>query len=128
MMVLGLLMILAAVLLGADFILENTQRSSGTIFNQTVDNWSLGGVFLAGGVTALVLALGLWLALGGAARKRRKKVTRKSRMRETQTQKESLVEENTRLAQQLEQERNAKAAAVVSPYDDDSDSGSSRVR
>lgn len=128
MVVLGLLLILAAVLFGADVILENTQPFSGTIFNQTITNLSLGGIFLAGAVTALALALGLWLVLGGAARKRRKQVQRKSRLRETESQKETLAEENARLARQLEQERKTKAATAVSPYDDESDSGSSRVR
>lgn len=124
MVVLGLLLIVAAVIFGTDVVLENTQHSGGTIFNQTIDNLSLGGIFLAGAVTALVLALGLWMMLSGAARKRRKRVERKSTLRETQTQKETLTEENARLARQLEQER--KAAA--SPYHDESDPGSTRVR
>ncbi len=128
MVVLGLLLVLAAVILGTDIVLENNERLSGTVFNQTLDNVSLGGMFLAGAVTALALALGLWLILGGAARKRRKRVERKSTLRETQTQKETLAEENARLARQLEQERTAKAATSVSPYDDESDSGSHRVR
>lgn len=128
MVVLGLLLVLAAVIFGADVVLENTQHSGGTIFNQTVDNLSLGGIFLAGAVTALILALGLWLVLGGAARKRRKRVARRSTLRETQTQKETLAEENSRLARQLEEERRAKAATAVSPYDDNPDSGSARVR
>lgn len=127
-MVLGLLLIVATVVFGADVVLENTQHSGGTIFNQTIDNLSLGGIFLAGAVTALLLALGLWLVLGGAARKRRKRVQHRSTLRETQSQKETLAEENARLARQLEQERQTKAAAVVSPYDDGPDPGSSRVR
>lgn len=128
MVVLGLLLIVATVVFGADVVLENTQHSGGTIFNQTINNLSLGGIFLAGAVTALLLALGLWLVLGGAARKRRKSVQRKSTLRESQTQKETLADENARLARQLETERQAKATAVVSPYDDDADPGSTRVR
>jgi uncharacterized protein HemX len=128
MVVLGLLLILAAVIFGADVVLENNKDIVGTIFNQTVHNLSLGGIFLAGAVTALVLALGLWLVLGGAARKRRKRVERKSTLRDTETQKESLAEENTRLARQLEEERKEKTTAAVSPYDDNSNPGSKRAR
>lgn len=118
MVVLGLLLIIIAVVFGADIVLENTASAVGKMFHQSVTNLSLGGIFLAGAVTALVLALGLWLVFGGAARKRRKRVERKSTLRETQAQRETLAEENARLARQLEQERAAKASAVVSPYDD----------
>jgi|SRR5664279_67280 hypothetical protein len=126
MVVLGLLLILAAVVLGTDIVLENTHHTGGTIFNQTVSSLSLGGIFLAGAITALVLALGLWLVLGGASRNRRKAAARKSTLRETQTQKETLAEENARLARQLEQER--AATASVSPYDEEPGGGSPRPR
>jgi len=117
MVVLGLLMIIIAVLFGADVVFENTASATGKMFHQSVSNLSLGGIFLAGAVTALVLALGLWLVFGGAARKRRKRAARKTTLKETQAERETLAEENARLARQLEQERAAKAAEAVSPYD-----------
>ncbi len=116
MVVLGLLLVVIAAVVGIDIVAENTTGTNGMIFQQTVTGLSLGGIFLAGAITALVLALGLWLMLGGLARSRRKRVARRSVIRETESQKESLAAENERLARQLEEERQSRASAPVSPY------------
>lgn len=115
MVVLGLLLAAIAAVVGVDIVLENTSRVSGTIFQQTVTGLSLGGVFLAGAIAALVFALGLWLLFGGAARARRRRQERRAALREAAQQKDSLAAENERLARALEEERQAQARQPIRP-------------
>lgn len=105
MVVLGVLLAVAAAVVGVDIVLENTSKVDGDIFQQTVTGLSLGGVFLAGAIAALIFALGLWLLFGGAARARRKRQERKSALREGTQQRDSLAAENERLARALDQQR-----------------------
>lgn len=121
MAVLGLVLVVVAVAFGTDIAVENTRAVSGKALGQTVTGWSLGGVFLAGAITALVLAVGLWLIFGGLARARRRRLAQRAALREREAQRETLAQENTRLAQALETQRTAEAAtpaAPVSPYDE----------
>jgi uncharacterized protein HemX len=120
MIVLGLLLVIIAGVVGTDIVLENTRGTTGMVFQQTVTGLSLGGVFLAGAVTALVLALGLWLLFRGAARARRRRVEAKRTQRSTAAERQDLAAENERLARKLEEERAARQSAPVSPYDDES--------
>ena len=114
MAVLGLILVVVAAVVGADIVLENTGSTTGTLFNQTVSDLSLGGVFLAGAVTALVLALGLWLLFGSAARARRRRQEAKQQRREVVAEKDTLAAENARLAQELERARSRTGGNVES--------------
>ncbi len=84
MTVLGLLLVLAAAGFTVWLVWENTQDASLTLGSASLDEISVGGVFLAGVATALVLALGLWMLTKGArrARVRRAEVKRLRRERD----------------------------------------------
>ncbi|MET0740483.1 MAG: hypothetical protein ABWZ26_02900 [Candidatus Nanopelagicales bacterium] len=84
MTVLGLLLVLAAAGLTIWLVWENTQDASLTLGSASLDEISVGGVFLAGVATALLFALGWWLLMNGArrARVRRAEVKRLRRERD----------------------------------------------
>lgn len=103
MAVLGFLLIVLAAVVGTDIVLENTESVTGELFAQTVTGLSLGGVFLAGAVAALIFALGLWMLFAGLARGRRRRAAQRAAIRQREAQRESLAEENARLARALEE-------------------------
>ena len=107
MLVLGLLLILAAVAIGGSAIYDGGEKATFEVFGQTVGT-TVGGVFVAGLATMLILLLGLWLLFASFGRARRRRVERKQarlRQRESVSQMEEeraqLRAENERLSEQL---------------------------
>lgn len=113
MAVLGLLLMLAAGALTAGILVSNTDKISPEAFGVSLANVSVGGLFVAGVVTALVFALGLWLLMRGLRRSRRRNVERRQIVRDTQEQQASLSAEKARLEKELEQERSRRATTPV---------------
>lgn len=112
MAVLGLLLMLAAGALTAGVVLSNTNRISAEAFGVTLSNVSVGGLFVAGVVTALVFALGLWMLLQGMRRARRRRLERREIVRDTRDQTASLAAERDRLEKELEAERARRAGTA----------------
>jgi uncharacterized integral membrane protein len=85
MLALGLLLFVVSGVVGLAVVLDNTDSVSMSAFGLTIDNVSLGGVFLAGAVAGLVFMLGLaMMAAGGRKRREQRKtvkVTRREKVR-----------------------------------------------
>ena len=122
MVVLGLILLVLCLALGAGLVLSNTETTSAEAFGVTLSNVSIGGLFLLGAALGALAMLGLSLMLAGAARKRAKKVALKREVQHVRTEQETLAEENARLQAQLEQERS------VYPGEGDAVTGGSEVR
>ncbi|HVE62968.1 MAG TPA: hypothetical protein VNB94_04110 [Mycobacteriales bacterium] len=128
MIVLGLVLVALATVAGTEIFLSNTEETTAEAFSQTLDNVSLGGFFLAGALTTLVLLFGISLINSGASRSRRRRGERKeteARQREIRenVEKERLaaVAEADRLREELAEERmnQATLGGVVPPPDID---------
>ncbi len=131
--VLGLVLVALAAVAGTEIFLSNTQETTAEAFNQTLANVSLGGFFLAGALTVLVLLFGISLINSGASRSRRRRGERKetdARQRDIKENAEkervAAVEEADRLREELAQERmnSATLGGVVPPPDIDDDAES----
>lgn len=108
--VLGLLLLLACLAVGAAVAVANTSATAVEGFGYSLSGLTLGGVFLVGmGLGALAL-LGLLMLLGGARRRRAARAAQRREVESVRTEQESLAEENARLQAELEENRN------VSPY------------
>lgn len=105
MVVLGLILLVVCLLLGAGIVLSNTDTTSAEAFGVSLSNVSIGGLFLLGAALGAIAMLGFGLMLVGAARKRAKKVALKREVKHVRTEQETLAEENARLQAQLQQER-----------------------
>ena len=105
MVVLGLILLVLCLVLGAGIVLSNTDPSSAEAFGVSLSNVSIGGLFLLGTAVGALAMLGLGLMLVGGARKRARKLRLKREVREVRTEQETLAEENARLQAQLEAER-----------------------
>lgn len=105
MVVLGLILLVLCLVLGAGVALSNTDSSSAEAFGVSLSNVSIGGLFLLGTAVGALAMLGLGLMLVGAARKRARKLRMRREVKEVRTEQETLAEENARLQAQLEAER-----------------------
>lgn len=105
MVVLGLILLVLCLVLGAGVALSNTDASSAEAFGVSLSNVSIGGLFLLGTAVGALAMLGLGLMLVGAARKRARKLRIKREVKEVRSEQETLTEENARLQAQLEAER-----------------------
>jgi hypothetical protein len=103
--VLGLLLLVLSGLLTAGMVLQNTDPASVTLFGHAVSGLTIGGIFAAGAATGAVALLGLLMMLGGARRRRARRVGLKQQVREVRDERESLAEENARLKSELEATR-----------------------
>ncbi len=112
MVVLGLILLVLCVVLGAGIVLSNTDPSSAEAFGVSLANVSIGGLFLLGAALGAVAMLGLGLMLVGAARKRARKLRLKREVKDVRSEQETLAEENARLQAQLEAERSPYPAEV----------------
>lgn len=120
MIVLGLLLIVAALALGAAVIGDGTETQSLDIFGVNIST-SAAGLFGAGAATMLALVLGVWLVQSALNRKRRRRQERKVVERERKESVSRLEAEKAELAERLERERAEREArtAPVSPADHD---------
>ena len=113
MVVLGLLLLVACVAVGVAVAIANTSATAVEGFGYSLSGLTLGGVFLVGmGLGALAL-LGLLMLLGGARRRRTKRIARRREVESVRSEQETLAEENARLQAELDQTR------TVSPYPTD---------
>lgn len=113
MVVLGLLLLIAAVAVGAAVAVANTESTSLEGFGYTLSGLTLGGIFLVGMALGALALLGLLMLLGGARRRRAKRVAQRREVESVRSEQETLAEENARLQAELEQTR------TVSPYPSD---------
>ena len=105
MVVLGLILLVLCLVLGAGIALSNTDPASAEAFGVSLSNVSIGGLFLLGAALGAVAMLGLALMLVGGARKRSRKLRLKREVKHVRTEQETLAEENARLQAQLLAER-----------------------
>jgi hypothetical protein len=104
---LGAILLVLCLALGAGIALSNTEPVTAEAFGVSLSNVSLGGLFLAGVVIGALAVLALGMLLGGAARKRRKSTALKREVRNARGEQETLAERNARLEAELERERSA---------------------
>jgi ABC-type nickel/cobalt efflux system permease component RcnA len=96
MLIIGLVLILAAALVGFGAVYDGGEAATVEVFGVSVDT-TVGGVFLAGAATMLVLLLGLWLLTSSMGRARRKRAERKEIKRRHRDSVARLEEERTQL-------------------------------
>ena len=113
MVLLGLVVLVLCLVVGAVVALNNPDTASVEAFGQSVSDLTIGGIFAVGAAVGALAVLGLGLMLSGAARKRSKKVALKREVQSVRSEQETLAEENARLAQQLQQERTGAVAQPV---------------
>lgn len=117
MIVLGVLLLVFAVLVAVGIVFGNGEAVEAELFGVSLDNVSVGGLFLVGVVTGALAMLGLGLMLVGAARKRSKRVAVKREVSSVRGERESLAEENARLQAELERTNYANTTPVDSASD-----------
>ena len=100
MLPLGLLLVIAAGVVGAVVAANNTDATTVSAFGQSYDT-TQAGLFLAGAVAGVVLMLGLSLMIAGARRRRVKGKRSRMHVREVKAEREQLAEENARLREQV---------------------------
>ena len=124
MVVLGLILAAAAVAVGVEVVLSNTQATTAEAFNFTITDVSLGGAFVAGALGAVILLFGLSLMSSGLGRSRRLRAERaeaEKRQRaaelKAQEEKRAAEAEAERLREELAEERmnQATLGGVVMP-------------
>lgn len=112
MVAVGLVLLVLAVLVAAGIVLSNGDSVQADAFGVSLDNVSVGGLFLVGMVVGVVAMLGLGLMLIGAARRRSKRVAVKREVQDVRGERESLAEENARLQVELEQAERQRHTAT----------------
>lgn len=118
MILIGLIVLVLATVLTLGIVLPNGGDAGAEAFGVSLDNVSVGGLFLVGVVTGALGLFGLVLALGGLARRRRRRAAARREVSSARTQADSLAEENARLQEQLAHERTS-GSADPSPYPGD---------
>jgi H+/gluconate symporter-like permease len=98
MVVLGLVLLLICVVLGAGAALSNPEPASLDVFGVGLTGLTVGGLVLLGVAIGLVAMLALGMVLTGLARKRAKR----QKVKQVGRERETLAEENARLQAELE--------------------------
>ncbi len=112
MMIIGLLLVAAAVVVGTGVVISNTEEMNFDVFNVEFVNVSGAGIFLLGAATAAVLLIGLWMMGAGLRKSRRRRLEVRQARREREEalrQQEQQEEERRRL--EAERERLAEEKA-----------------
>ena len=107
MVLLGAILLVLCLVLGAGLVLSNTDPVTAEVLGATLSGFSIGGLVLAGIVIGALTVLALGMLLGGAARKRRKRAALKREVRTARGEQETLAERNARLEAELERERSS---------------------
>jgi uncharacterized protein YlxW (UPF0749 family) len=108
--VLGLVLLVLCVAVAVAVALANTSATSVEAVGYTLSGLTLGGLFLVGMAVGALALLALSMLLGGARRKRSRKLALKHEVRDVRTERETLAEENARLQAELEHERSVYPA------------------
>ena len=116
MVALGLVLLVLCSLLTLGVALSNTDPANAAAFGVTLSGVSIGGLFLVGVVTGALAMLGLTLLFGGSLRKRNKRVAAKREVRSVRGEKETLEEENARLAAELQHTRALQQPGHTTEY------------
>ncbi|MGI8536536.1 MAG: hypothetical protein ACR2K2_08555 [Mycobacteriales bacterium] len=111
MVAVGFVLLVLSALLAVGMVLTNRESVQAEVFGVSLDNVSVGGLFLVGLVVGVVTMIGLGLMLAGAARRRAKRVAAKREVRNVRGERESLAEENARLQAELERTTTVAPAA-----------------
>jgi ABC-type nickel/cobalt efflux system permease component RcnA len=135
MMILGLLLIAAAVVVGTEVVVSNTEAIRFDLFGWEVDNASVAGVFLFGAVAAVVLLVGLWMLATGLRRARRRRLEvrqarhdRDEALRQQDEERRAIEAERDRLAAEKARLAGDRDQRVGRPERSEStDSGATRV-
>ena len=98
MVVLGIVLLLLCVLLGAAAGVSNPEPATLDVFGFGITGLTIGGLVLMGVALGLVAMLALGMILSGAARKRDKR----QKVKQVGREREALAEENARLQSELE--------------------------
>lgn len=116
MLVLGLLLVLGAAVITVGAFFDAGETATVEVLGQTLTT-TAAGVFVIGALTMLMFLLGVWALMASMSRSRRKRSERKqarSRHRDSvrslEEERESLRQENERLAEQLAERQRAGAA------------------
>ena len=115
MAALGLLLLLLSGALAAVVAINNTDPTSVSAYGYSLSNLNTGQLFLFGAITGLVAGLGLALMIVGAGRRRVRRRTLKSEVKAVRSERAELADENARLQEELDRERNTR----VTPMADD---------
>jgi len=99
MVVLGLVLLLICLLLGAGAALSNPEPASLDVFGFGITGLTVSGLVLLGVALGLVAMLAIGMILSGLTRKRAKR----QQVKQVGRERETLAEENTRLQAELEQ-------------------------
>jgi hypothetical protein len=110
MAVVGLLLLLSAVGLSLDVVLQNTSSLGVDALGQTF-TLSSGWLFVAGVITGAVGLLGVRLLFGGMARARRRRVA----LAESRGTSDELQADRDRLAAELDHERAGRTSTAPAP-------------
>jgi len=114
MLLLGLVLMLACTALAVDAVVQNASALHAVAFNQSINDVSLGALFVAGAVVGLLFALGLAMFIGGIGRASRRRRERQLTERQS-AEADSLRAENARLERQLSAERTDGTAYPAEP-------------
>jgi hypothetical protein len=109
MLIIGLLIVIAAVVFGAVEVSQNWGGSTFAVkgFGHTLGHVTLAEIFLAGVVLAAVFFLGLWIAAVSSRVRRRAAQQRKIEARDARADREAAIADRDRLAGALQRERAA---------------------
>jgi hypothetical protein len=120
MVLLGLLLLAASVVVGAEVAMSNTATSTFEAFGQDFADMTLGGFFLVGCAVGALALLGLWMMMGGLRLSRRRRLENKHVVHETRTRADELEDENDELRHELARMRESAApAAGATAYERD---------
>lgn len=115
MVAIGFVLLVLSGFLAAGIVLNNREPVEAEAFGVSLDNASIGGLFLVGMVVGVIAMLGLAMMLSGAVRRRAKRVAVKREVRDVRDERETLAEENTRLQAELERATPTAAAVPAAP-------------
>ncbi len=127
MVVLGLLLLLAAAAVTLVALTSNAKVELVEVFGQDLLEMSSAALFLAGAATAVVAALGLFLIFGGAARARRRRVQRKTQMKNSKQEAAALQAEKDRLQAELANERARRTEVSTTAYPEEHHTGTASL-
>ena len=104
MVLLGAILLVLCLVLGAGMYFSNTDPVSAEAFNVSLSNVSVGGIFLFGAAVGAITVLAFFMLTGGAARKARKRSALKREVKNARGEQETLTERNARLEEELQRE------------------------
>jgi hypothetical protein len=113
MAALGLLLLVLSGALAAVVAINNTDATSVSAYGYSLSNLNTGQLFLFGAITGLVFGLGLALMIVGAGRHRARRRTLKSEVKAVRTERAELADENARLQEELDRERNTRVTPMA---------------